>query len=232
MNLSSKSISLANPATDRHPIWASWRIVFLLMSLCFISHFNRISMSIAGDERIMPSYGISPKQMGWIYDAFLIVYTIFMAAGGTYIDRVGVRRALTVMAMGSGFFAVLTGFIGLIAGTPATVFVSLLVVRAVMGFVSTPLHPGSARAVSDWLPEHQRSLANGIVTSAALCGIAFTPPLFGHLMDSVRGWPWAFMIAGAVTIGWGLVWWFSAEPEPAQSDELTANEVQSIDASA
>src|SRR6266704_4764112 len=168
-----------------------WPILLLLMALCFISHFNRISMSIAGDERIMPQYGISPEAMGRIYSIFLFVYTIFMTLGGAFIDRVGVRTALATMAIGSGIFAALTGVVGSLVSGAASLLFALLLVRSVMGLVTTPLHPGCAQAVSVWFPETERSLANGLVTCAALFGVAFTYPLFGKLMDAV-GWPKAF----------------------------------------
>jgi hypothetical protein len=60
-----------------------WLNLAFLMALCFISHFNRASITSAGDERIMSQSGISPERMGVIYSAFLIVYTLFMipAAG-------------------------------------------------------------------------------------------------------------------------------------------------------
>src|SRR5689334_13639465 len=113
-----------------------WQILLLLMALCFISHFNRISMSTAGEERIMHDYGLSTKKMGWVYSGFLIVYTASMALGGAFIDRVGVRAALTVMAIASGIFAMLTGTVGF-AATGASFFITLLLVRSVMGFVTT-----------------------------------------------------------------------------------------------
>src|SRR5258707_1098953 len=100
--------SVASVATS-----ARVRILLVLMALCFISHFNRISLTIAADERIMSQYGISPEQMGRIYTAFLLVYTVFMMVGGYFIDRVGVRRALFVMAVGSGALAAATGLLGL-----------------------------------------------------------------------------------------------------------------------
>src|SRR5215207_4920191 len=135
MNLSLKSISSPSPVIDRSPA-LRWRIVLLLMALCFISHFNRISMTVAGNERIMPSHNIKTTQMSWVYDSFLIVYTIFMAAGGAFIDRVGVRLALTTMALGSGLFAVITGLTGFVAENATTVFLSLLIVRAMMGIMT------------------------------------------------------------------------------------------------
>src|SRR5438477_8031145 len=95
------------------PTMVRWRMVMLLMMLCFISHFNREGMAVARDERIMPQYGISTEQMGRIYSAFLLVYTVFMIAGGYFIDRFGIRTALWVVAVGSGTFAAITGLLGL-----------------------------------------------------------------------------------------------------------------------
>jgi MFS family permease len=90
-----------------------WQIVALLMALCFISHLNRISMSVAADERIMKQYSIAPKEMGMVYSAFLLVYTICMIPGGFFIDRFGARVALMVVGFGSAFFGACTGFVGL-----------------------------------------------------------------------------------------------------------------------
>ena len=89
-----------------------WLILAFLMALCFISHFNRASITSAGDERIMQQSGISPEQMDIIYSAFLIVYTLFMIPGGWLIDRRGPRFALAYMGLGSALFCAFTGGIG------------------------------------------------------------------------------------------------------------------------
>jgi MFS transporter, ACS family, D-galactonate transporter len=233
MNLSSKSISSPSPVIDRSPA-LRWRILLLLMALCFISHFNRISMTIAGDERIMPKYALTPEQMGRIYAVFLVIYTTFMALGGVFIDRAGVRVALATMAIGSGAFAVLTGIAGFAISTPLALFNALLVIRGTMGFLTTPLHPASAQAVSNWFPQNERALANGLVTAAALIGVAFTYPLFGKLMDAV-GWPKAFVIAGAATVLLGTLWFCSAadsatkdQPAKPTSKDRTSNDWMSL----
>lgn len=196
------------------------RILLLLMALCFISHFNRISITIAADERIMSQYGVSPEQMGRIYTAFLLVYTVFMMLGGYFIDRAGVRMALFVMAVGSGALAAATGLLGLTLTLASQFLVALFIVRSTMGLVTTPLHPASAKAVSIWFPPAQRTWANGLVTGAALLGVAFTYHLFGRLMDWVD-WPGAFLIAGIITILIGLAWAVFAKDAPA-SPQLDA----------
>ena len=69
------------------------RTVLLLMCVVACGHFNRVGISVAGTERIIPAYGISAKQMGMVYSAFLVFYTLAMFPGGWFIDRFGARRA-------------------------------------------------------------------------------------------------------------------------------------------
>jgi len=173
------------------------------MALCFISHFNRISMSVAGDERIMEQYKIAPKQMGIVYSAFLLVYTIFMIPGGFFIDRFGPRTALAVVGLGSAAFCMLTGMVGWMEAS--AVWMSLLLVRGVMGLVTTPLHPAAANAVGLWVPESRRSLVNGLITGAALLGVACTYKAFGSLIGQFE-WPKAFMITGLLTAVITFLW--------------------------
>src|SRR5262245_40787995 len=110
-----------------------WMILAFLMGLCFISHFNRASITSAGDERIMKDFGISPERMGVVYSAFLVVYTAFMVPGGWLIDRRGARFALTCMGLGSAFFCAVTGGIGLGYVAAGSVWFALLAVRSLMG---------------------------------------------------------------------------------------------------
>jgi len=198
-----------------------WWVVGLLMALCFISHMNRVSMSIAADERIMAQYGIAPEQMGWVYSAFLIVYTLFMLPGGMFIDRFGVRLALAAMGFGTAVLGALTG--STIFLTAGAVWVGLIDIRGIMGLFTIPLHPASARAVGIWVPERRRSLANGLVTGAALLGIACTPLLFGALIDRIN-WPAAFVVTGSVTALIAVVWFMATRPlsqaaAPAQATQ-------------
>jgi ACS family D-galactonate transporter-like MFS transporter len=198
-----------------------WDVVSLLMALCFISHFNRISMSVAGDERIMQQYGIAPDKMGMVYSAFLFVYTMFMIPGGFFIDRFGPRAALALVGFGSAMFCMLTGLVGFSGYEAAVVWAALLLVRGAMGLVTTPLHPGAATAVGLWVPEGKRRLVNGLVTGAALLGVASTYTAFAFLIGRLD-WPRAFVITGAATAVITIVW-LSVAPvsRPAASDRAS-----------
>src|SRR5262249_36579980 len=88
--------------------------------------------------------------------------------------------------------------------------------RSVMGLFTTPLHPACARAASNWFPDHQRALANGLITGAALLAYALVHPIFGGLIDRFD-WPVAFMITGVGTALLASLWFFCADDSPAQN---------------
>src|SRR5437870_3039672 len=215
----------ADPAPTQ-PTPIRWRILVLLMALCFISHFNRASMTSAGDERIMKQFGISTGQMGVVYSAFLVVYTVFMIPGGFFIDRFGPRVALAAMGIGTALFCAFTGMVGWGFIAAGQVWLALLIVRSLMGLLTTPLHPASARAAADWFPERQRAMANGLITGAALLAYAAVHPLFGALIDRFD-WPNAFLISGGCTAGLALIWFASSSdrPRPEQSPGVSGARV-------
>ncbi|OAI42239.1 hypothetical protein AYO40_01905 [Planctomycetaceae bacterium SCGC AG-212-D15] len=216
-------------SAECRPTAVRWRIVALLMAYAFFCHINRISMSVAGTERIMGEYQISETQMGYVYSAYLLIYTFCMTPGGWLIDRRGARTALLLMGFGSAVFVMLTGVTGLVL-TGALVLPALLVIRALLGAVSAPIHPAAARGVSLWVPAPARSGANALVTGAALLGIASTYILFGNLMDRI-GWPWAFIVCGIATALLAGFWLDYAADRPGEHPSVNRAEQELIEAS-
>src|SRR4051812_42057192 len=101
------------------PTAVRWLIVLLLVGLIFLAHFNRIGISVAGTAKFIGPGKLSEEQMGRVYFAFLLVYTLGMLPGGWLIDRIGPRRAMTLMGLGFGLLAALTGVLGW-TGIPVT----------------------------------------------------------------------------------------------------------------
>ena len=193
------------PPTEERPTRIRWLIVLMLMGFTIQGHFNRVSISVAGNERFTGPQGMSKEQMGFVYSAFLLVYTIGMLPGGWVIDRLGPRRALTGMGLGLGFCVALTGALGWLGLSVAALWLPLILIRGMAGATSAPLHPGAARCVSLWVPLSSRATANGLVTTGALLGIAACYPGFGWLMDQL-GWPLAFVVCGAALMLFAMVW--------------------------
>jgi MFS family permease len=182
-----------------------WLIVVMLLVLAVLAHFNRVSISVVGNERLIKEGLVSEQRMGQVYTAFLLVYTVCMLPAGWFIDRVGPTNALTCMAAGMGACVTMTGFVGWLDISSSGLWLSLLMVRGMAGAASSPLHPGAARSVYLWVPPRSRSWANGLVTSGALLGIAGSYPVFGWLMDKID-WPAAFVVCGAGMILFAIVW--------------------------
>src|SRR6185503_7201190 len=100
-----------------------------------------------------------------------------------------------------------TGVTGWIFSSGASLLLALLVVRGSMGLLSAPLHPAAARAIGNWFPFAQRSWANGIVTAAAIVGVAVSYPGFGALIKAFD-WPAAFLLCAGFTALLTVLWSF------------------------
>lgn len=191
---------------SRSPNPRRWSLLALLMLQAAMVHFNRGSMAVVGSELFTKTGWLSETEMGGVYTAYLVVYTLLMLPGGLLIDLWGPRRAMLAMGIGSCLLVPLTGLAGLIPGL--SLLLSLMLIRGCLGGVTPPMHPGAARAVSLWFPQPEQGLANSLVTGTAVLGIVVTPILFGPLMDRF-GWRLAFVIAGGltalVTLAWGVL---------------------------
>ena len=198
-------------------------ILVLLMALAALCHFNRVSISVAGSERLMTEFSLSEQQLGWIYSAYLVVYTLLMLPGGWLLDRFGPRRMLGAMAAGSALFVGMTAVAGLPI-VPVGALATLMLVRGSLGAASVPMHPGAANTVANWFVPAKRASANGLVTAAALVGIALSYPLFGALIDSV-GWRAGMLISAAVTGVVTLAWSIIARDRPVKPP-MTVNVVE------
>lgn len=211
------------------PAFTRWRIVIMLMVFAGLAHFNRVGITVAGDEVfIHKEVGIPDTRMGWVYTTFLIVYTIGMLPGGWLIDRMGAAKSLTLLGLSMGTFVALTGALGWITNTPTGLWLGLLVIRGIAGLCNSPLHPGAAHVVSDLMPPRWRATANGMVTAGALLGIAFCYPVFGWLMDKVT-WPWAFVYCGGILVAYGVVWRLFAQPSLPGPEPIQAKQKSSAD---
>jgi sugar phosphate permease len=216
---------LAAPALPTAaPTRVRWHIIGLLMAIAFISHVNRLSIRVAGDEVLRKQFAITKTEMGAVYSAFLFTYTLFMTPAGWLIDRRGAWAALVLMGLGLALFEAFTGLAGHVTSSPEielagrafpSILISLVVIRAFMGVTAAPLHPGCGRMVSQWIPFPQRALANGLVIGAAGLGIATVSIVFGPLIDRF-GWEKAFFILGGATALLVCAWTAYATNLPAQ----------------
>lgn len=192
------------------------RLAALLFAFSVMSYFDRTIMSIAG-PRILAEFHLTETQLGMVYSAFLATYAFLMIPAGYLTDRIGPRKALTLMATGSGLFTALTALggqpwltdlIGLVPG--------FMLMRLALGLFTAPLYPAAARLNANWFTPESRSRVQGIVASGAGLGGAISPFLFSWMIGQY-GWRTSFLIAGAATIVLGAIWHVSVEDSPTPS---------------
>jgi MFS family permease len=209
--------SRAPLAADLHV--AQLLIVALLFGFSMVSYFDRTIMSIAGPQ-LMLDFGVSPMAMGSVYSAFILGYALTMIPGGLLTDRLGPRRTLTLMGMGSAVFTGLTilggrpGFGVLIGVVPA-----LFAIRFGLGVVTAPLYPAAARIGAHWIPGVRHGQVQGLIIAGSSFGAAISPLLFTWIAARF-GWRAPFWVAALATAALAAFWYLSARDYPSRADHV------------
>jgi ACS family glucarate transporter-like MFS transporter len=193
---------------EHSPTRTRWLIVALIFCIGVLMFIDRVNISIAA-KYIMPEYGLTDVQMGWIFSAFVFGYAVLQIPGGTLGDRFGPRRVLAAAIFWWSAFTAVTAFAGdWFLASWVGVIGSFIVVRALIGVGEAAGPPNYNRIVANWMAPGERGLALGITTSGSALGAALTPPLIVWIMVTL-GWRAAFYIAGAVGIAVALLcYWF------------------------
>ena len=189
-----------------------WGWVSLLCATASAAYLCRVNVSVAG-ALLMGELHLSQADMGQVFSAFLLGYTLFMVPGGLLADRWGSRR---VLERASWWWLAATSlqlFVGrgpLGSSTSAALAV-LLALRFLLGIGQAPTFPAAARGVAAWVTPGSRARANGFVVSSIAIGSAVAPPLLSAVM--VRwGWRVALAASALPALATALAWRVAGEP--------------------
>jgi MFS transporter, ACS family, hexuronate transporter len=150
-------------------------------------------------------FGWSEIDYGNLVAAFQAAYALGMIVVGRAVDRLGTRVGYAVAmvvwslaAMAHGLVSSLTGF---------------LAARFVLGFGESAVFPATLKAIAEWFPRRERSLATGIANAGTNVG-AILAPLVVPWITVSWGWRWAFLLIGAVGFLWLAAWlWIYRSPD-------------------
>jgi ACS family hexuronate transporter-like MFS transporter len=151
-----------------------------------------------------------------LVNGFLLAYTVGQALTGRLVDALGVRVAFAA-------FVVWWSIAGMLHATAGGV-VTLWLYRFLLGLGEAGSWPASMRAVFEWFPLRERSLAVGIFGSGTAIGALVSVPLVAALTLSF-GWRSTFLISGLIGFAWLALWWVVYQPperHPWLSDEQRA----------
>jgi ACS family hexuronate transporter-like MFS transporter len=161
--------------------------------------------------------GWDDAEFGWINFAFQLSYAAMFPFAGRLLDRVGVRNGLAI--------GVLVWSLAAAAHSFATTVLGFALARFLLGLGEATNFPACVKAVAEWFPRRQRSLATGIFNT----GTNFGAMLQGAMMWLAvsRGWQAAFIAIGLLGFVW-LAAWMKGYRSPEEHPRLSAEEAELI----
>lgn len=171
-------------------------LVLLLGAAVFLNYVDRGAIGIAA-PLMKDELGLSEEAYGLAFSAFFWVYAPIQLFAGWLCDRFSVYK---LMAAGILLWAGSTLLMGFAGG-----FVSLLLLRIMLGVGESISFPGSSKIIARHVPPERRGAANAAVAA----GIALGPAagtLAGGLILQSWGWQAIFFVFGVVTLIWLLPW--------------------------
>ncbi len=173
-----------------------WQIAILLCLITTINYVDRQALAVAAPV-IIEQFELSNTEFGLIGSGFLFAYAIGQLIIGPVVDRLGTKRSFR--------YAVIAWSIAGMLHAAGRGFWSFFCLRALLGVTEAMNFPAAVKAVAEWFPRAERSMAVGIVTMGPGLGSMISPPLLGWLITAF-GWQWAFIVPGVAGFAWLLIW--------------------------
>ena len=186
------ALSTANPAARR--------LVLMLMMVASVGYVCRVDVTVVAPH-LMAELHFSQPEMGKVFGAFLLGYTIFQVPSGWLASRMTTRALFLALAVGWSALTFATALVGRpYFGLALGALPALLVLRFLLGVVAAPTYPAAGRAISLSVPPVMHGRANGLVLSSVGIGSAVAPPLLGFVTVH---WGWRPALVGAAFAGGG-----------------------------
>jgi sugar phosphate permease len=193
-------------APSRRPTHVRHTVLGLTVAAYMITYMDRQILSTA-TPTIIEELGLSLVAMGWINFGFRMGYALFQIPGGWLGDKIGPRRALSLIVTWWSAFTSLTA----LAWNAA----SMSVIRVLFGVGEAGAFPIATRSLSRWMLPTERGFAQGITHAGSRLGAAMTPPIVVFIIARY-GWRAAFFVFGAIGILWAATWYLYYRDTPAE----------------
>ena len=184
-------------------------LVLLLGAAVFLNYVDRGAIGIAA-PLMKAELRLSDEAYGLAFSAFFWIYAPVQFFAGWLCDRFSVYK---LMAAGILLWSVSTLLMGFAGG-----FLSLLILRIMLGVGESISFPGSSKIIARHVPAERRGVANAVVAA----GLALGPTigtLAGGLILGQFGWRAIFLAFGLLTLVWLLPWQATVRVLPVVAHE-------------
>ncbi len=175
-----------------------WRILALLFLVTVINFVDRQSLSVVA-PLLRDSLHLTNEDYGLIVACFSFGMLSGEFPMGWLMDRRGARFGLAFAVVWWSIANCLHAF-----GAARWHFAAL---RFWLGTGECGNYSGGVKVISQWFPARERAFAIGVFNGGSMIGSIVALPLVGWL--TLRfGWPYAFLIPGALGFVWVVAWWW------------------------
>ncbi len=190
-----------------------WWIVALICVGTIANYLARNSLGVLAPQ-LKASFAMSTQQYSYVVGAFQLAYTVMQPIAGYIVDHFGLRA-------GFAFFGVAWSAANMLSAL-AGGWLSLAFFRALLGMSEAAAIPSGMKAIAEWFPARERSVATGWFNAGTSLGALIAPPIV--VAVTLWGdWRLAFVVTGAA----GLVWagaWYAFYRSPNQHPSITPGE--------
>jgi ACS family hexuronate transporter-like MFS transporter len=223
---------MPGPAIGRY----RWWICALLFLASSINYIDRQVVGIL-KPTLQQEFAWSEVDYGNIVMAFQLAYALGLAAVGRLIDRIGTRAGFTLAVAlwslaamahaGAVWYGEALASLLRVTGLSVSASVAgFMAARFALGLGEAANFPAGIKAVAEWFPRRERAFAAGLFNAGTNVG-ALTAPLLVPWLTLSFGWPWAFLVTGALGFAW-LILWLPSYRLPAAHPRLGASELAYI----
>lgn len=209
--------------SNRPHFW-KWYVCGLLLLATTINYMDRVTLANAS-VRVTKEFGLSEEQYGNLELYFGWAFAVGSLVFGLLADRVRVYWLYPVVLAGWSIMGMVSGW--------TSSYSELLICRILLGFFEAGHWPCALKTTFALLDTKDRTMGNSVLQSGASIGAIVTPQIMKALMtDDLGSWRGAFVIVGAVGLGWVVLWFVSMRPrelETAPPVEKAAGGPQVLD---
>lgn len=183
--------------SQRSPSW-KWYVCGLLLLATTINYMDRVTLSNAS-VRVTQEFGLNEEQYGNLELAFGWAFAAGSLVFGFLADRFRVYWLYPCVLAGWSLMGMISGW--------TEDYQQLLICRTLLGFFEAGHWPCALKTTFALLSEKDRTMGNSVLQSGASIGAIITPQVMKMLLtDELGSWRSAFVVVGAVGLGWVILW--------------------------
>ncbi|HKW19088.1 MAG TPA: MFS transporter [Terriglobales bacterium] len=195
------------------------RLLPFLFLLYIIAYLDRINLGFAALQ-MRDQLHLTDDQYGSGAGMFFWGYLIFQLPSNLILERVGVRRWISVLMV---IWGIVSGLMIFVSGPT-----SLKVFRFLLGAAEAGFFPGVILYMKRWFPEHARARAVAwFMTANPLAGFVGSP-VSGALLNvhgaGLRGWQWLFVMEAVPAVVFGIAAYWILPEAPRDATWLSETE--------